>query len=321
MSAANTANSNKEFVLVLILILASLFAGFNLPLPFRSIGALIIVFIPVPITIFCLRNGHVSGYVLLLAVLAIISVIQGPLYSVAILLEFGFLSLALAHGFRKGFSQGRIIFLTFAVNVGAAALLWGIITLNQGQNPKEFLAVETERQIQTLNRGYEQSQLSKEQLSALNEGSQQLKKLILLAYPGLYMSLALFIVLSNYLVSRRVLVKLDYMVTDRTPFSQVLIPDNWVWGLIGSILLLMSGIPKLNVLGLNATIFFSTIYVVQGIAISSFFWTKKHLNPVFKLLIAALMFINPLFLLLLFPLGLFDTWFDFRKLKLADGNA
>jgi uncharacterized protein YybS (DUF2232 family) len=258
-----------------------------------------------------------SGLVLLFALLALLSVWGGPLYGVAFFFEFGSLSLALAHGFKEKWAQEKIIFIAFMVNVAAVALLLGMMVISQGFHPRELLADQVERQIQQAIQVYEQMQLDKEQLTALIEGAQKFKEFMLLAYPGLYISMSLFLVIANYLLARWVLIKLDYIVADRTPFSRLLFPDPLVWGLIGSMLLWMLGGHKLNVWGLNATIVFTAVYTVQGLAIGIFFWTNQRLSPLSKLLVAGILFLQPLFLLLLFPLGLFDIWFDFRKLKLA----
>lgn len=315
MSATNTVTSAKEFILFLALILVCLFIGFNLP-P-RIIGTLLIALIPIPITVFCLRHDLVSGVVLLFALLAVLSIWVSPLYGVAFLFEFGSLSLALAKGFKEKLPQTKIIFIAFMVNVAAAALLLGIIVITQGFRPQEFVAGQVEHQIREAVRVYEQMQLDKEQMRALTEGAQRLKGFMILAYPGLYVSMALFLVIANYLLTRWALTKMGYMVADRTPFSRLLVPDPLVWGLIGAVVLWMLGIPKLNVWGMNTTLVLSTIYIVQGLAIGIFFWTNQHLAPLFKLLVAGVILFWPPFLLLLFPLGLFDTWFDFRKLKLA----
>jgi uncharacterized protein YybS (DUF2232 family) len=56
------------------------------------------------------------------------------------------------------------------------------------------------------------------------------------------------------------------------------------------------------------------VYFFQGIAIVSFLFQKKSapfaLRSFFYILIA----IQPLFMLLVIGVGLFDTWFNFRKL-------
>ncbi len=315
MSAANTVNPAKEFFLFLALIVVCLFIGFNIPL--RIIGVFLIILTPVAITVFSLRHGLLSGTVLLFALLVVLSVWGGQLYGVTFFFEFGFLSLALAYGFKQKLAQEKIIFFVFLVNVAAAILLLGIMVTTQGVNPKEYLTVEVERQVGEVNRAYEQMDLDSEQKAALMEGSRKLKEFVLLAYPGMYISMSLFLVIANYLLARIVLVKLGYMVADRTPFSRFLAPDLWVWGLIASIFLWMLGISTLNVWGLNATLVFLAVYTLQGLAIGIFFWTNPRMTSILKLLVAGTLIIQPVFILLLFPLGLFDVWFDFRKIKQA----
>ncbi len=316
MSAVNTVNPAKEFFLFLALILLSLFVGFKIPI--HIIGFFIIILTPVAITVFSLRHGLLSGTVLLFALLVLLSVWWGQMFGVTFFFEFGFLSLALAHGFKQKLTQEKIVLFAFLVNIVAAAALLGIMVTTQGISPKEYLTIEMDRQVGEINRAYEQMDLDSNQKAAIAEGSRRLKQFVLLAYPGMYISLSLFLVIANYIMSRIVLVKLGYIVADRTPFSRLLIPEGGVWGLIASILLWLLGLSALNVWGINAMLVFLAIYTAQGMAIGLFFWTNKRMTLIIKLLVAGTLIIQPVFMLLLFPLGLFDTWFDFRKIKLAN---
>jgi hypothetical protein len=315
LSAANISTFPKEFVLFLALILGLLFLGVSLPIPI--ISTLAVALVPVPITIFCLRNDLIYGAILLLALLTILSLWGGPLFGIIFLFEFGFLSLALALGFKYKFSQGKIISTALIINIAAALLLLGILILQQGIKPRQILDQHIESQIQEMAKIYNELKLDETQREALTKGAQSLKKFILMVYPGLYISMALCLVVFDYLIIRWGLIRLGYMVADRTPFSRLLIPETWVWGLIASVCPWMFGIPRINTWALNATIVFLSIYILQGLAIGIFLWTNQRMAPLFKLLVAGIILFQPLLLLLLFPLGLFDIWIDFRKLKPA----
>jgi uncharacterized protein YybS (DUF2232 family) len=97
--------------------------------------------------------------------------------------------------------------------------------------------------------------------------------------------------------------------TWRSPFSLV-----WVFaaGLAG---VLLGGAP-LRGIGANLLFFASMLYLGQGAAVLFVQFRRKRVPAAFQLLFlaVALLFAMPVFVLLTVGAGLFDTWFDFRRL-------
>ncbi|MCP4670460.1 MAG: DUF2232 domain-containing protein, partial [Desulfobacula sp.] len=58
-------------------------------------------------------------------------------------------------------------------------------------------------------------------------------------------------------------------------------------------------------------------YFFQGIAIVSFLFTKKRAPFALRFFLYILIAIQPFFMFLVIGMGLFDTWFNFRKLDTA----
>jgi uncharacterized protein YybS (DUF2232 family) len=67
--------------------------------------------------------------------------------------------------------------------------------------------------------------------------------------------------------------------------------------------------------GLNILLIAMTIYFFQGMGIVSFFFEKKKVPRFFKILLYSLIALQQLALLAVIGMGLFDMWFNFRKLK------
>jgi len=74
----------------------------------------------------------------------------------------------------------------------------------------------------------------------------------------------------------------------------------------------------LGVIALNILTIVLPIYFLHGLAIVSFFFRKKNLPPVFKVLgYVLIMVLNPLPLIVT-GFGVFDLWADFRKPKIKE---
>lgn len=91
--------------------------------------------------------------------------------------------------------------------------------------------------------------------------------------------------------------------------------------LLGFIIAIFSnGIYKF--IGYNIILLSSSVYLVQGLTIISFFFNKLNLNLFLRTLIYVLIIIfnNPLLIFVIF-MGIFDLWFNFRKIELNKGGS
>jgi uncharacterized protein YybS (DUF2232 family) len=70
-----------------------------------------------------------------------------------------------------------------------------------------------------------------------------------------------------------------------------------------------------KLLGINILLIAMTIYFFQGMGIVSFFFEKKKVPRIFKILLYSLIALQQLALIAVIGIGLFDMWFNFRKLE------
>jgi uncharacterized protein YybS (DUF2232 family) len=103
-------------------------------------------------------------------------------------------------------------------------------------------------------------------------------------------------------------------------FSLWKLREQWIWTplFVGGIYLLTQTFlewPSLSWLCLNLLLVVSVVYFFQGISIF-FFYVKNRVSPTFRLMAMFLFFLffQPVAMFLIL-VGLFDFWFDFRKLK------
>ncbi len=111
-----------------------------------------------------------------------------------------------------------------------------------------------------------------------------------------------------------------------TPFRQFRFADQWVWGIVG--VLLVWAIPKLAAakgLALNLGLVLSVLYCLRGAAIVAALATGAGV-PVWVLSVAtvvAVALVIPMLLLIpgLWTLGVFDTWLAFRQRRAGQSTV
>jgi uncharacterized protein YybS (DUF2232 family) len=91
-------------------------------------------------------------------------------------------------------------------------------------------------------------------------------------------------------------------------------PEPLVWGVIAAgVLMLVPNFPA-RIVGLNGLLVYMVVYFFQGIAIVAFYFRKKQVPRVARLLFYGIIGVQQVVMLAVIGVGFFDTWFNFRKL-------
>jgi uncharacterized protein YybS (DUF2232 family) len=99
------------------------------------------------------------------------------------------------------------------------------------------------------------------------------------------------------------------------PFASWRLPWYLVWFFIAALLLGGAGESLFQKVNFNIYILMMFLYVLQGLAVAAHLVGRGSLSRFWQGIILALAFL--FFSQILFFVGLFDTWFDFRKLDRA----
>lgn len=94
--------------------------------------------------------------------------------------------------------------------------------------------------------------------------------------------------------------------------------DSLIWLLLGALCLkLLSGrLPAIyNWAGLNLLIVLASIYLVIGAAVGLFYFGRKEVPRLVKILILSALVLMPSLWLLISLVGVLDTWWDWRRLR------
>lgn len=295
-----------------------LFLGVQLP----GIGIVSGLLCPLPLLVLTYRHRWQESVSAAIIAAVLTFVFTGNILSVAVfLLQFGLLGIVLGEMFRRNYTFGKIVLIGSFFSLGATFFMFLLTMVLSGKFPA-FLDQATFEKITEPIMKRLQFLFSRsgnpEEINRLKVMGERMRTLIPLLLPSFLAFSALFEVSLNYWVARAILVRLGYRVRKMTPFSQWRVPESLVWGFIGGalLLLLLHRYRPLLIAGMNLTYFFSFIYLIQGVAIL-FYLTRRWRFP-WYLKLVGLLFVGfqfPFVFLMITILGIFDTWFDFRKLK------
>ncbi len=92
--------------------------------------------------------------------------------------------------------------------------------------------------------------------------------------------------------------------------------DFLIIGLLISLVIIIFANGLYKFIGYNIIIVLASIFFVQGLTILAFYFKKNNVNKILRFFAYALIFLfsNP-FLIFIVMLGIFDEWFDFRKVN------
>ncbi|MBX7149339.1 YybS family protein [bacterium] len=167
--------------------------------------------------------------------------------------------------------------------------------------------------------------MSLSQLAFLNEYKETLVTNMLRLTPAFVFSFYMVLIVVNYYAAKRLFAG-QLILMQRVQFGQYVVPFNFVWIVIAFLALLLFSlytkpIPALVDIAANGLVVFGILYLFQGLAIISYFLSKKNIG----FLGVSLCFLIIVFLFqLLGPVlvlgGFFDSWIHFRKLGEKPGQ-
>jgi uncharacterized protein YybS (DUF2232 family) len=278
-------------------------------------GIVLGTFTPLPTLLAYYRWGSpqafwVPGIASLLgyALLAYLNVSQSLPY----LMEMLLLGLLIGLGMRRGWSPERTVGAAGALVFAAGALVFWFSY--GGGNEGSMMVIERDLQA-TINMILQQYGASSSDKQLVEETLQKMLPFMLRLLPGAALSSTLMACWLNLLVARRYCRARNLPLPAWQEWSHWKAPEPVVWIVIGSGILLLLPYGFLKIAGLNVLMVAGVIYLFQGLAIVSYYSERWKLPRIFRAAVYGIILIQQFFTLGAMLLGLFDTWFDFRRLS------
>lgn len=293
--------------------ITSLFFGLSFYLPF--LGFILSFLLPLPIMFYRLKLGRENASLVAAGTLLIVIFFLGSFsfdfFFFAHLLILGF---ALGEFFEQGLSVEKTILYACAVFWASAAGVLILVSLASGIRISEMLSNLVRNNLELSVVFYEQMGAPQEQIEMLKGSLDLVQKALTRVILGVTTAGVLFTAWCNLLLARPVLLVANIKFPDFGRLNTWKAPEQLVWGVIACGFMLMLPIGGIKILPVNGLMIFMTIYFFQGIAIISYFFEKKDIPLIIRILFYSFIGLQIFLFMLVTVIGFFDMWLDLRKL-------
>ena len=278
------------------------------------VGLMGTVFIPVPVMFYRAKTGRQAAAFIAAAALGFVSLLGGAL-ELVFFGEFLLIGLAMGELMPKGYSiertAGIVCAAVFAFGLAGLAG-YGILT---GTELYAILSETARINLELTVEIYRQMGVSEDQIQFLESALPVIQSVLVGIMPALAASSTLMVIWVSLLTARAVFQRFGLPFPDYGALDHWKAPEPLVWGVIAAgVLLLVPNFPARTV-GLNGLLVFMVVYFFQGIAIVAFYFRKKQLPRVARMLFYGIIGVQQVVMLAVIGVGFFDTWFNFRKLE------
>jgi len=276
---------------------------------------------PLPIIILYLSNSIKFEIISRFISGNLVTILDGPMQGIMVLLGFGILGLTLGFGIKKELSLTDIIIIGSIASLVSKGLILLIGFWVLDLNTVLFDIEEIDKIItQSLN-FYSNMGLSPEQLATLKDSLTQTISIVRIAFPGMIILASIFDTILNYWVARLILKRFGYKLANFTSFSNWRASRSFFWSYILGMVLIILGttykIPLLNKIGINIQVFFAVVFLIYGLSLTGFILERYKIKKFLKWVIYILVCFQPFLSQIVVWAAMLDIWINFRRLLIA----
>lgn len=261
-------------------------------------------------------NGAITLFIVWL-----LGKVTGQSYLFLLCLEFGIVGLVISELFKRQLSIGTTVFLGTVSMLFLVAVFLFFLGITEGQEIVDMILGDLQAKINKINEINKQSGLEQEKIDQIKQVFDFYFYWITRLYPAIIIVSTGFLVWLNVIISKPVFLagKLNYPTFGDTDKWSA--PEFLVWGIIGFGFALFLPSTGIRFVAGNILVVLSVIYVFHGLSILLFFFNKYRMPLWARIGIYLLIFLQPIFFIMLAFVGIFDHWADFRKIyKKTDTN-
>lgn len=280
--------------------------------------------VPLPLAVLVKRHDLVTGLLALVVTTFLLFIFFGEPFTVLIMMiQFGPLGLLFGILFKNHVPAGPSIaagsiLAAFLAVITIAMTFWitGINPFAMGQEMRQSMEQATSWYARA-------GIVDAEGEQQLREFTEQMIRLVPIFLPGSLVVWALISTLLTYLVTRAVLIRLNYSVPPVPPFSQWRYPWYSLWGMILGLGLVLVGdqwdLTVVGNIGTNILYIFAFVFFILGLSVITFFMKRWRVMPLVKVIIAivALLYL-PFFGLGIMIMGMLDPVLNGRRLPITE---
>jgi len=271
---------------------------------------------PLPIIYFYSKLGRIPGLLLVLTTLAVafftLKTLNHGEY-VPLICLLSYLGVILAETLRRKISIEKAILSSLVALMIPGLLLITYSIIRTGEAPWQLIEPYIVNAILESAKLYSELGVPTEQVNLIKDNAQQIAVFFINILPALGLVSITLCIWLNLLAARAIFYRRRLYYPDFGDLAKWKTPEKLVWMVIVSGGMLLIPNDRVFYVGLNVLIVCLFVYLLQGLAIISFFFRKKNIPVYLRTIFYALLIFQQIFILLVIAVGLFDLWFDFRK--------
>lgn len=296
-----------------LLLIITFFLAASL-IPFA--GLLFLLTLPLVLFVLCVLNDPIKavaaffiGFCLLLMILSLMQAML-PVFAVA---AMGLAGILMARATRQKYSIELIVLLPSLVVLGAIVLYFVYGGVQLSITPWQLVEKHVAEAVELNIKFYSRLPLNPEEINALNNSKSAITLLFTRIFPALCMIAVFFTIWINVLLGNKLLRRPGIILPGFQALAEWKAPNWLVWLFIAGGGLSFVPHPLIRYAGINLFLVASFIYLLQGLAIVSFFFQRRNVSTFFRWLFYFLIAIQQILMIAIAAVGFFDIWIDFRK--------
>lgn len=313
--AINFAVQEKPSLLsALLLVIAGAMMTCVMLMSSQALGPLAVILnlaLPLPIAYVGMRSGFCAALASLIIVFVVDVQLSTMNHGLFYVVQFGSASVVLPKLLRLGVGWFKSIGVCLALTSSIVFVCsWGYASLTDTTIPS-IVSSYVSSEVDGARQVYQNAELAPEQMEELLAVLDTTAIFIQQAYVGLsIVSFAAVLIVTILLLS--VVARGRYVISGGL-FHDLHLPEWLIWFLIVSGFSLLIDFSVMQQIAINVLTVILPLYLLQGVAIMTFFFRKKAFSTLARVFgYVLILVINPLPLLVT-AIGVFDMWFDFRK--------
>jgi len=313
------AAAPKGFAIKEVLLGIFVSSGFFLAMALLpSAGIAAGIFAPFILMYSHLKLGRIAGLLILTASMVVLEAITyqaGLGINLVAVFMMGSSGLILAEFLKKNFVFEKTVFYTVLILVGMGAFFLGVYSFQVGEQPWTLVQAYVNSGIKESIKSYAEWGISQEQVDMIRNNADLIAQTVYHLLPSFVVMGTILFLWINVLAGRLLLSRRGIGFPEFGDLTCWKIPDQMVWYVIASAVLILIPVDRVQIAGLNLLFIFLFIYLFQGLSIINFFFQHKNVPVIVRGVFYFLIFAQHFLLLLVICLGFFDIWIDFRKLN------
>jgi uncharacterized protein YybS (DUF2232 family) len=262
---------------------------------------------PFPLIVQRLRGG-LNGLMSALVATAVLAAVFTPGQAAAFLLALAAPGLLIGEAMARGRGLRRGCGWAFAVL--SAQISLALLFAGSEMSERILTPLDEYRSARFLEE-MRSSGLPPERVTDWAEQVGALRDVMAVVFPAAYIIMGGLVVLANGALLRAYLARRDPGWLDGGEFERIR------WPFVLTVAFVLSGaavaLPPLQPAAYNVLLVLAFFFALQGLAVVAFYARRLAGPPLLRTAVVVLVLLNPWAPQILALLGLFDTWFDFRK--------